>query len=293
MHVEVAAHIVAALGESPVWDVDRQILHFVDIFEQRIHQLDPVTGVVTSIQVDGAPGAIALRRDGGYIAGIGLDFTAVEDDGSLRPIARATAGDRVNDGKCDARGRFISGTMDNYRRPGAAALYQLGIDGTLTMLLSDVTLSNGLDWNLSNDLLYYIDTTTECVDVFDYEIETGLISDRRMFADLRPAPGRPDGLTVDAEGGVWVAVARAGVIHRYDSAGNLDQVVELPTPVVTSCTFGGPDHSQLFVTTSRALLSPEQQSEDRLAGDVFVIEGLGVRGRPAHRYGAYSTPDTC
>jgi sugar lactone lactonase YvrE len=289
MHVEVAAQIGAALGESPVWDVDRQLLHFVDIFEQRIHQLDPVTGKVASIRVDGAPGAIALRRDTGYIAGIGLDFTFVEGDGSLRPIARATAGDRINDGKCDARGRFISGTMNNDRRPGAgAALYQLGAAGKLTVLLSDVTLSNGLDWNLSNDVLYYIDTTTECVDAFDYDIETGLISDRRMFADLRPAPGRPDGLTVDAEGGVWVAVARAGVIHRYDAAGKLDHVVELPTPVVTSCAFGGPDYSQLFVTTSRALLSQEQQSGDRVAGDVLVIEGLGVRGRPPHRYGAFN-----
>ncbi|MEO5590742.1 MAG: SMP-30/gluconolactonase/LRE family protein [Gemmatimonadaceae bacterium] len=281
----MAAHLGAALGESPVWDVDRQLLHFVDILEQRIHQFDPATGMISSIPVDGAPGAIALKRDGGYIAGIGLDFTAVEDGGSLRPIARATAGDRINDGKCDARGRFVSGTMDNARVQGRAALYQLGVDGTLTVLRSDVTLSNGIDWNLSNDVMYYIDTTTERVDVFDYEIETGLISDRRMFADLQAAPGRPDGLTVDSEGGVWVAVARAGLIHRYDPAGKLDQVVEVPTPVVTSCAFGGPDHTQLFVTSSRGLLSPEQQREDRLAGDVFVIEGLGVRGRPAFRYG--------
>ncbi len=285
MYVEVAARIGADLGESPVWDVERELLHFVDIHSQRIHQLHPVTSAVTTLEVDGPPGAIALLADGGYVAGIGLDFTALGFDGTSRLIARATWGDRINDGKCDARGRFISGTLDNERRQGAAALYSVDTGGALTELVPDVTLSNGLDWNVSNDVLYYIDTPTERVDAFDYDIETGAISNRRVFADLQSAAGRPDGLTVDSEGGVWVALARGGVIHRYSANGKLDEVVPIPTPGVTSCTFGGADLSQLFVTTARALLSGVQQKDDQVAGDVFVVEGLGVRGRPANRYG--------
>jgi sugar lactone lactonase YvrE len=285
IRVEVAAALDAALGESPVWDVDGQVLHLVDILGRKIHQLDPARGTVTSMSVDGVPGAIALRRGGGYVAGIGLEFVTIGPDGVVRPIARASAGDRVNDGKCDARGRFVSGTMDGSQRRGAAALYQLQVDGTLTELLSDVTLSNGLDWNEAGDRLYYVDTTTERVDAFDYDVDSGRIGDRQPFADLRAAPGRPDGLTVDADGGVWVAVARAGVVHRYDRDGRLDAVIGFPTPIVTSCAFGGPDLRELYVTSSRALLPEAQRADDPVAGAVFVVEGLGVRGRPPHRYG--------
>jgi sugar lactone lactonase YvrE len=285
IRVDVAARLDAALGESPVWDVDEQVLHLVDIFAQTIHRLDPATDVVTSVAVDGMPGAIALREGGGYVAGLGLAFVTIGSDGVTRPIARASAGDRVNDGKCDARGRFVSGTMDNEQRRGAAALYQLHVDGTLVELLPGVTLSNGLDWNQTGDRLYHVDTTTERVDAFDYDLDSGRIGERRPFADLRDAPGRPDGLTVDAEGGVWVAVARAGVVHRYDERGRLDAVIAFPTPIVTSCTFGGRDLRDLYVTSSRALLPEPQRAQDPVAGSVFVVEGLGVQGRPPNRYG--------
>jgi len=283
--VEVAVALDAALGESPVWDVDNQTLHLIDIFAQRIHQLDPESGTVRSIALDGVPGAIALRRDGGYVGGIGLDFVTIAADGSATPIARAAAGHRVNDGKCDARGRFLAGTMAKDERRGTAALYQLHGDGMLTELLTDVTLSNGLDWSLSGDRLYHVDTSLERVDVFDYDMHSGRLGARQRFADLTDVPGRPDGLTVDAEGGVWVAVARAGLVHRYDPTGRLDTVIALPTPIVTSCAFGGRDLDQLYVTSSRALLPESQRALDPVAGAVFVIEGIGVRGRAPHRYG--------
>lgn len=285
IHVEVAATLGAALGESPVWDVDNQVLHLIDIFAQQIHRLDPASGAVKTIAVDGVPGAIALCRDGGYVGGIGLAFVTIGPDGSITPIARASAGHRVNDGKCDARGRFIAGTMDRYERRGAAALYQLQVDGTLTELLSDVTLSNGLDWNGAGDRLYHVDTCMKRVDAFDYDLESGRIGERQLFADLTDCLGRPDGLTVDADDGVWVVVARAGVVHRYDRNGRLDAVIEFPTPIVTNCAFGGRELRDLYVTSSRALLPEPQRTEDPAAGSVFVVEGLGVQGRPPHRYG--------
>lgn len=285
IRVDVAAPLQAALGESPVWDADNQILHLVDIIGKRIHQLDPATGDLTTIDVDGMPGAIALRRGGGYIAGIGLDFATIEPDGTTTRLARATAGDRVNDGKCDARGRFIAGTMDGSERLGAAALYQLLPDGALERLLPDVALSNGLDWNLAGDRLYYIDTTTRRVDVLEYDVDTGRVGERQTFADLKDAAGRPDGLTVDAEGGVWVAVARAGMLHRYEPDGRLDTVVQLPTRMVTSCAFGGSDLRDLFVTSSRALLPEAERANDPVAGAVFVLQGLGVTGRLPHKFG--------
>lgn len=290
IRVEVAVALDAALAESPVWDVERGMLHLVDIFARRIHRFDPEGGTVVSATVAGVPGALGLRADGGYIAGINRDFAALELDGSLRPIATVTTGDRLNDGKCDPRGRFIAGTMDSQERRGAAALYQLHADGSVTELLSDVTLSNGLDWSPSGERLYHVDTSVERVSVFDYDLDSGQLGERQPFADLRGGSGRPDGLTVDAEGGVWVVLARGGAVHRYDPHGRLDAVIEFPTPIVTSCAFGGRDLDQLYVTSSRALLSAPRRDEDPLAGSLFVVEGLGVRGRPPHRYQGVERP---
>lgn len=284
--VEVALELDAGLGESPVWDVDRQILHLVDIFARKIHQFDVASGTVKSIAIEGVPGALALRRDGGYIGGIDLNFATIEPDGAVTPIAMVSVGDRMNDGKCDPRGRFIAGTMDNQQRRGAAALYQLEVDGTVRQLLSDVTLSNGLDWNLTGDRFYHTDTTLERINVYDYDLDTGQLGEGQVFADLKDAPGRPDGLTVDAEGGLWVAVARAGRVHHYDRRGRLTEVIEFPTPMVTSCAFGGSNLDRLYVTSSRALLAEPQRAHDPLAGSVFVVEDLRVQGQPPHRYGA-------
>lgn len=283
-HVEVAVPLAAALGESPVWDADRQRLHLIDIFAQRIHCVDPDRGAVTSVAVAGTPGALALRADGGYVGGVGLDLATIADDGAVRPIVRLAAGRRVNDGKCDPRGRFVAGTMTGGEPHETAALYQLHADGALTALLTDVTLSNGLDWSPAGDTFYHVDTVAQRVSAFDYDLATGQIRGRRVFADLRGLSGRPDGLTVDAEGGVWVVVARAGIVHRYRDDGRLDAVVEFPTPIVTSCAFGGPALDTLFVTSSRGLLTDAQRADDPVAGCVFAVEGLGVRGRLPHRY---------
>lgn len=283
-HVEVALELRAQLGESPVWDVERQALHLVDILAGTIHRYDPSDGRLTTRSVDGFPGAIALGDDGGYVAGVGLDFVTIAPDGRVTGIARADAGQRINDGKCDAKGRFIAGTMAAGERVGAASLYQLDADGGLSTLLPDVTLSNGLDWAPGNARFYHVDTSLKRVDMFDYDLDTGVIAAREPFVDLTAAVGRPDGLTVDAEGGIWVAIARAGVIHRYDPRGTLDAIIEFPTSIVTSCAFGGRDLDQLFVTSSRALLTEEQRADDPIAGALFVVEGLGVHGRPPNRY---------
>lgn len=282
--VEVAAAIGAELGESPVWDEQRQLLHFIDIFARQIHQFNPHDGAISSISVDGTPGALALREDGGYLAGIGLGIATVGADGSIEPIVRATRGDRLNDGKCDPRGRFLSGTMDGHETPGAAALYQLGLDGSLSVLLTDLALSNGMDWSPTGDRFYHVDTTSEQVRVFDYDVDTGRLGEPRRFVSLSESPGRPDGLTVDAEGGVWVAVPRAGAVRRYDAAGKLDETIELPTRMVTSCAFGGTDVDQLYVTSSSTLLPEAEREKDPVAGALFVVEGLGVRGKLPFRF---------
>jgi sugar lactone lactonase YvrE len=162
------------------------------------------------------------------------------------------------------------------QQPGAASLYRLDADGMVTVVLTGVTVSNGLEWSPDGSLAYYNDTATHRIDVFDYD---GDLSGRRPFVQL-PDDGNPDGLTVDAAGGVWTALYGSGTVHRYSPDGALTDVIELPTPQVTACTLGGPQLDQLFITTSQENLSP---GEDPLAGSLFRAD-VGVPGRPVRQF---------
>jgi sugar lactone lactonase YvrE len=183
----------------------------------------------------------------------------------------------MNEGACDPDGRFYCGSMAYDKRPGAGKLYRLDPDGSIRVVLEEVTISNGLDWSPDGSLAYYNDTDTFGVDVFDYDGETGL-SGRRRFVELGEA--RPDGLTVDAGGGVWVALSNGCAVRRYTPEGDLDAVVELPVTKVTACTFGGPGLDQLFITTSRDGVEP---GAEPLAGSLFRAE-VGVTGQPVREF---------
>jgi sugar lactone lactonase YvrE len=163
------------------------------------------------------------------------------------------------------------------KTPGAASVYRLDADLDVTVVLRDVTISNGLEWSPDGSRAFYNDTATQRVDVFDYDTTSGL-TNRRVFADA--GDGRPDGLTVDSEGGVWTAIANGGVVHRYRPDGRLDEVIDVPARKVTACTFGGDQLDQLFITTSREGVA---EGEDPLAGSLFrALPGL--TGQPAREF---------
>jgi sugar lactone lactonase YvrE len=190
-------------------------------------------------------------------------------DESVRTLVRFPHGPalRSNDGACDAAGRFWIGTMGLDVAPGAGALYRY--DGTLRLMLDGVTLSNGIGWPRDDTRMYYIDSALCRVDVFDFELASGRLAERRPFVSIDESDGTPDGLTVDDEGGVWVALYGGSCVHRYDVRGRLDAVLEVPAENVTPCCFGGDDGRSLFVTTA----APD--------GNVYVTEP-GVSGPPAH-----------
>src|SRR3712207_3813706 len=183
----------------------------------------------------------------------------------------------MNEGGCDPDGRFYCGSMAYDQWPGGGALYRLGLDGSVRTVLENVTISNGLEWSPDGSRAYYNDTATYRTDVFDYDGAAGLTG-RRPFVDLSAEAKLPDGLTVDEEGGVWVALYEGGAVRRYTPDGVLDEVIEVPAKKVTACTFGGPNLDELFITTSREGLEP---GEDPLAGSLFRAEvdvaGLLVR----------------
>ena len=277
--MEIAVRANARLAEGPRWDAAARRLLWVDIEACELHVLEE--GQDRAIALDAMVGAAAPAAGGAVLVAL-ADRLALVDlaDESVRTLVRLPHGPglRSNDGACDPAGRFWIGTMGLDLTPGAGALYRY--DGTLQQVLDEVTLSNGIGWTQDHTRMYYIDSTLQRVDVFDFTLASGQVDERRPFVSIDEDEGIPDGLTVDDEGGVWVALYGGSCVHRYDERGNLDAVLEVPAENVTACCFGGDDRCSLFVTTA----APD--------GNVYVTEP-GVSGPPAHVFhdgGARTAP---
>ncbi|HET6310356.1 MAG TPA: SMP-30/gluconolactonase/LRE family protein [Candidatus Nitrosotalea sp.] len=274
----------AELGEGPIWDVRSGRIAWVDILGRRIHLTDSVTGATESIETPLQVGAIAPRPKGGFVAALQDGFWVI-GDGPARRIAtvpEARPGLRFNDGKCDPAGRFWAGTMAYDQAAGAAALYRLDAEGRPTRVIDGVTISNGIDWSIDGTAMYYVDSPLHRIDVFDFEPATGEIANRRVAIQIPREAGTPDGLTIDADGGIWVALWGGSVVHRYLD-GRLDQVIKLPVSKPTSCAFGGAELDELYVTSASEGLSDMDRRTQPLAGALFRIR-TGIRGLPAHSY---------
>jgi len=284
---ELAAAVANKVGEGPVWLVDQQRLLWVDITGQLLQWFDSATGGVETFAVGRDVGAVAPAESGKLVAAVGDGFLAVDPElrstELVAPVEADQPANRMNDGKCDTRGRFWAGTMGYDLRPGAAALYRLNGDCTVDTVLKPVTLSNGLDWSPDDRLMYYVDSKTQRLDVFDYDPDTGALSNRRTLLEIPEAEGLPDGLTVDAEGCVWLALWGAGRVRRITPAGKVDRVLELPVTQVTSCAFGGPDMADLYVTSAAHGLSAAELARQPEAGSLFVCRP-GFKGRLPNRF---------
>jgi sugar lactone lactonase YvrE len=277
MKAEQVTEPVAYHGEGPVWSERWGGLRWVDMLAGDILTLG-AGGTVERRHVGTFAAVVRPRRGGGAVIAIERGFALEEPDGTLSALPPLWDDDsvRMNEGGCDPDGRFYCGSMAFDHRDGAGSVYRLDPDGSVRTVLTGATISNGLEWSPDGSLAYYNDTPTGRTDVFDYDRERGL-TNRRPFAETG---GAPDGLTVDADGGVWVAFYDGGVVHRYRSDGALDEVVEVGARQVTACTFGGPDLDQLFITTSREHVEP---GDDPLAGALFRAEP-GARGMPVREF---------
>ena len=269
------------LGEGPVWDARIGRVAWVDILEGRLH-LTAGDGETRTITLPSPVGSIVPRARGGWVAALTDGFWAVADDGAVERLADVQSDRpdlRFNDGKCDPQGRFWAGTMALDHRAAAGALYRLDADLSVHRLLDGVAISNGLDWSVDGRTMYYIDTPTRRIDRFDFDPADGSITGRRPFASIAAGDGSPDGLTVDAEDGVWVALWDGWTVRRYLPDGSIDREIRLPVSEVTCPAFGGPDLDELYITTAWELLSAEQHAREPLAGALFRARP-GVRGRP-------------
>jgi sugar lactone lactonase YvrE len=269
------------LGEGPHWNASTARLTYVDIDAGTLHELDPRAGSAVATGV-GPPISFAVPVAGGAgrVCGTGGDLTLLgvgEEPVGTLAVERGRPGNRMNDGKADPAGRLWFGSMSLSRSTGAAGFYRLDADGLATIDAS-VTISNGLDWDLERQRMYYVDSPQQRIDRFDFDVATGAVENRQTFAEIDPDDGLPDGLTVDADGGVWVALFGGGAVRRYDPDGELVTAVPLPVTCPTCPAFGGADLSTVFVTTSRHRLSEAQRAEQPLAGALLVVDA-GVRGR--------------
>jgi sugar lactone lactonase YvrE len=266
----------AELGESPIWNQRTGELVWVDIVAGHIHFFEPSTGNDRIIEVGQPVGAVGLRRSGGLVLAV-RDGFALLGPSDERPrlvaaVEMENAAHRMNDGACDARGRFWAGTMQFDSGGPTGSLYRLDPDGAVDRMLTGVTTSNGIDWSLDGRTMYYIDSATRGVDAFAFEVESGAISARKRVVEVEGGVGVPDGLTVDSDGFLWVALWGGGQVRRYAPDGRLALTVNLPVSQVTSCAFGGPDLRTLYVTSACTGLDAAALRKEPLAGSVFAIQ---------------------
>lgn len=280
--IEPVGEIVAKLGEGPYWDASSSALIWVDIPGGLLHRTDPVTGATETADI-GAPLSAALPVEGGGVLLARNSELILRDAAGSQRVVASTADPndiRFNDAAVDVRGRVWVGSMDINETEPNGQLYRLEPDGSLTAVITEVTVSNGICWSPDQQLMYYVDSPTHRIDVFTYMPEVGGVVDRRPFADVSDASGVPDGLTVDADGYVWVALNGGSELRRYGPDGKLDSVIALPVSQPTSVAFGGEGLRDLFVTTAREPLSAAERDAQPLAGRLLRLSP-GATGQAA------------
>jgi sugar lactone lactonase YvrE len=277
-------------GENPMWDPARQVLHYIDNSGRKVHTYDPASGASRTLDMPAVITTLVLRRGGGAVVTLrsGIHFLDL-DTGQLELVQPLPDPPPhvFNDGKVDDRGRFVIGASTaNFADPGPeGGLFRLDPDHSLTRLDAGVHFSNSPCWSPDGATFYFSDSWLNTTYAYDYDVETGGVSNRRTFVNTSDLGGVPDGATVDAEGLVWIAVFRAGKVAAYRPDGGLERVVDMPVRLVSSVAFGGAGFDRLYVTSIAHDIAggagrDHQPATDDLAGSLFVIEGLGVRGRP-------------
>ncbi|WP_055534895.1 SMP-30/gluconolactonase/LRE family protein [Streptomyces graminilatus] len=277
--LEVAVQAQATLGEGPTWDAARSRLIWIDILGSRVNTYDPSTGRRTVMATEQHVGAAKPRTGGGLVLNLRDGVALYDGDGNgnaggtgFRWLHHAPVpGRRANDAAVAADGSLWAGTMRYDETPGGGTLSRLTGDGEVTTVLDDVAVSNGTGWSPDGRLMYYIDSPTRRIDVFDVSSDGRSVTNRRQFALIEEGAGFPDGLTVDADGCVWVALWGGAAVRRYTPAGALDRTITLPTPLATACAFGGPNLTDLYITTARVGLTDPHP----MSGSLLVVPEAG------------------
>jgi sugar lactone lactonase YvrE len=278
----------AELGEGPIWDPGQDVLYWVDITKHLVHRYDPATGQDVTKDMGRPVGVVVPRASGGLVLGLQGGFYALDwDTGEqtlLAPVEAEDPGARINDGAVDSRGRFWAGTLNAAPQQGLGGLYRLDLDHHVTKVLGSITISNGICWSADNRRMYFIDTPRHGIDMFSFDEETGAPGEVIRLVDIPAEQGSPDGMVIDVEGFLWVALWDGAAIHRYSPTGELDRVIPMPTSWPTKCAFAGPNLTDLYITSAAGGLAPEKRAAEPHAGGLFRLRP-GVAGVPSPAYG--------
>ncbi|MGV3557245.1 SMP-30/gluconolactonase/LRE family protein [Larkinella arboricola] len=276
---EVVLDYTCQLGEGPIWDAQNGRILWLDILPGDIHSFDPVSREHRVFNAGQMVGAIALQPSGTLRAALQHGFYDISlEEKTLTPLADPEAhlpGNRFNDGKLDPAGRFWAGTMSLDDTPGAGALYRLDHDGSVTPKIQNVSCSNGLAWSLDARTMYFIDSPTRQVVAYEYDNATGDISNPRVAIQFDEADGLPDGMTIDRAGMLWIALWDGwSVVRCNPHTGERLARIPLPAARITSCTFGGSQLQDLYITSAKTGISAGDLQQQPLAGSLFVVKAL-------------------
>lgn len=280
----------ALLGEGVAWDERNQCVYWIDIEGKAIHRFDPKTKASKVAKVPERIGCLVMKETGGFLAGLESGVYAVNESldvfEKVLSMSEELPGNRSNDGKCGPDGRFYIGTMaieqGNAEAVGAGKFYRVEKDYTYDMLMPEVTISNGLAFDVAKAKMYYIDTVTQQVVSFDWDAQTGGLSNKQVVIEVDQQEGSPDGMTIDQEGMLWVAMWGGSQVVRYNPVtGAKIGSIAIPTPFVTCPTFGGENMDELFITTASVALNANENKAG--AGGLYWVK-LDVKGWPVERF---------
>jgi len=282
--VDLVLDAKARLGEGPIWHARAGVLYWLDIENGEVHVFDPATGNDRMVNVGQQVGTIVPRARGGVMLAAAKGFASLDlATGALAIVANPEpgTGNRFNDGKCDPAGRFWAGTIG---KTGSANVYRLDADLRSHRMIEGITCSNGIAWSLDRRTMYYIDTPVSAVVAYDYDDATGAIANKRVAVAIPKEHGYPDGMTMDAEGMLWIGMWDGGAVKRWDpGTGRLLDAIQLPADRVTACAFGGAKLDTLYITTAWTGLADAERARQPLAGGLFRCTP-GVTGLPAPEF---------
>ena len=276
------------LGEGPMWHPGEQALYWVDIPNHLIYRYYPVTGQREVFDAGVAVTVLAPRAAGGLVTGTARGFAFWDPRSQKLDFIANPEADRpyirFNDGAVDVKGRFWAGTMnDQDSESPDGCLYRLDPDGSIHRMATGITVSNGTAWSPDHKTMYFTDTFRRVILAFDYDADTGAISNRRPFVHVPEEDGFPDGHTMDSEGCLWSTHWGGWKVTRYDPDGKVEREIRLPVANVTSCAFGGDNLDELYITTAWLTLSEEDRQKQPLAGDLFRVK-VGIKGLEQSRF---------
>ena len=292
MNVDIRCVVQGAdiLGEVPLWCERTNKLWWVDVRRPCLQSYDPRDGRHEAFRLpDGMlVGSIALREAGGFLLATNTGFHTYDPQSARPPVALMNPEadkplNRLNDGKCDRRGRFWVGSMPDARREPLGSLYRFDPDHRCHFQFGDIVVPNSIAWSPDDRTMYFADTHLQLIWAFDFDIDDGAITQRRVFKDWTHQLGRPDGATVDVDGYLWSAMVATGQLIRLAPDGSVDRVIDMPTTNPTCPAFGGPHRDVLYVTSHSQRIPPEKLAREPCAGGLFVLD-VGVRGLPEPRF---------